>query len=233
MGTRQLHPVIFDMDGVIFDSERLLIDCWKIVADRHGVPDIEATLSLCLGVNVNVSRQIYFDRYGEDFPLDEYKEEVRSIFWSRCSGGHPPVKPGAREILAWLSEQGVPVALASSTHTQVVRRELDAAGLLPYFKAVICGDQVSRSKPEPDIFLKAAEALGAEAPDCFIIEDSFNGVRAAFASGAHTLMVPDVVPPDEEMREKAEVILPSLDAAREYLSSQLEKTPGAGSAAGG
>ena len=233
MGTRQLHPVIFDMDGVIFDSERLLIDCWKIVADRHGVPDIEATLSLCLGVNVNVSRQIYFDRYGEDFPLDEYTEEVRSIFWSRCSGGHPPVKPGAREILAWLSEQGVPVALASSTHTQVVRRELDAAGLLPYFKAVICGDQVSRSKPEPDIFLKAAEALGAEAPDCFIIEDSFNGVRAAFASGAHTLMVPDVVPPDEEMREKAEVILPSLDAAREYLSSQLEKTPGAGSAAGG
>ena len=77
MGTKQLHPVIFDMDGVIFDSERLLIDCWKIVADRHGVPDIEATLSLCLGVNVNVSRQIYFDRYGDDFPLDEYKEDLK------------------------------------------------------------------------------------------------------------------------------------------------------------
>ena len=175
MGNRQLHPVIFDMDGVIFDSERLLLDCWKIVADRHGAPDIEATLSLCLGVNVNVSRQIYFDRYG------------------------------------------------SSTHTEVVRRELDAAGLLQYFTAVICGDQVSRSKPEPDIFLKAAEALGAEAADCFIIEDSFNGVRASFASGAHTVMVPDVVPPDEEMREKAEVILPSLDAAREYLSARLER----------
>lgn len=218
---KQLHPVIFDMDGVIFDSERLLLDCWKIVADRHGVPDIEATLSLCLGVNVNVSRQIYFDRYGDDFPLDEYKEEVRAIFRTRCPGGYPPIKPGAKELLAWLSERGVPVALASSTHTAVVRRELDAAGLLPYFTAVICGDQVSRSKPEPDIFLKAAEALGAEAPDCFIIEDSFNGVRAAYAAGARTIMVPDVVPPDEEMREKAEVILPSLDAAREYLSSRL------------
>ena len=212
MGNKQLHPVIFDMDGVIFDSERLLLDCWKIVADRHGVPDIEETLSLCLGVNVNVSRQIYFDRYGDDFPLDEYKEEVRAIFRTRCPEGYPPIKPGAKELLAWLWEQGVPVALASSTHTAVVRRELDAAGL-----------QVSRSKPEPDIFLKAAEALGSEAADCFIVEDSFNGVRAAFASGAHTVMVPDVVPPDEEMREKAEVILPSLDAAREYLSARLER----------
>ena len=223
MEDRQLRPVIFDMDGVIFDSERLLMDCWKVVADRHGVPDIEATLSLCLGVNVNVSRQIYFDRYGADFPLDEYKTEVRAIFRSRCPDGYPPVKPGARALLSWLREQGTSVALASSTPTEIVRRELESAGLLTFFDEVICGDQVSRSKPAPDIFLKAAAALGAEPADCFIIEDSFNGVRAAYAAGARTLMIPDIVPPDGEMREKAEVILPSLDAARDYLSSRLER----------
>ncbi len=223
MENRQLRPVIFDMDGVIFDSERLLMDCWKVVADRHGVPDIEATLSLCLGVNVNVSRQIYFDRYGADFPLDEYKTEVRAIFRSRCPDGYPPVKPGARALLSWLREQGASVALASSTPTEIVRRELESAGLLAFFDEVICGDQVSRSKPAPDIFLKAAAALGAEPADCFIIEDSFNGVRAAYAAGARTLMVPDIVPPDGEMREKAEVILPSLDAARDYLASRLER----------
>ena len=222
MDGNTFHPVIFDMDGVIFDSERLLLECWKVVADRHGVPDIEATLSLCLGVNINISRQIYFDRYGPDFPLDEYQTEVRAIFRARCPDGYPPVKPGARDLLAWLREQGVPLALASSTHTEIVRRELEGAGLLSFFDAVICGDQISRSKPAPDIFLTAAAALGADASDCFIIEDSFNGVRAAFAAGARTLMVPDVVPPDEEMREKAEVILPSLDAARDYLSTRLE-----------
>ena len=217
MERKQLHPVIFDMDGVIFDSERLLLDCWKIVADRHGVPDIEATLSLCLGVNVNVSRQIYFDRYGEDFPLDEYKEEVRAIFRTRCPGGYPPIKPGARELLSWLSEQGVPVALASSTHTAIVRRELENAGLLQFFRATICGDQVSRSKPEPDIFLKAAGALGAQAPDCFIIEDSFNGVRAGRNAGAEVIMVPDLKQPNDEIRGCYDHVFPDLHEVRKYL----------------
>ena len=221
MERKQLHPVIFDMDGVIFDSERLLIDCWKIVADRHGVPDIEATLSLCLGVNVNVSRQIYFDRYGADFPLDDYKVETRALFRAQCPNGHPPVKAGARELLSWLSDRGVPLALASSTNTEIVRMELSNAGLLDFFTVVIGGDQIVRGKPEPDIFLAAAKALGTAAADCYVIEDSFNGVRAAHASGAHTLMVPDIVPPDGEMEEKAEAIFASLDEVRAYLDRRL------------
>lgn len=215
------HPVIFDMDGVIFDSERLLLECWKVVADRYGIEGIEETLALCLGVNVNVSRQIYFDRYGPDFPLDDYKVETRALFRARCPNGHPPVKAGARELLSWLKDRGVPLALASSTQSEIVRRELADAGLLDFFAVVIGGDQIVRGKPEPDIFLAAAEALGAKAGDCYIIEDSFNGVRAAHASGAHTLMVPDLVPPDEEMEEKAEAILPSLHAVRTYLDKRL------------
>ncbi len=219
------HPVIFDMDGVIFDSERLLVQCWRTVADRCGIPDIEATLALCLGVSADVSRQIYFDRYGPDFPLDDYKVETRALFQAACPNGHPPMKPGARALLLDLQARGVPLALASSTRTEVVRRELAAAGLLDCFTAVICGDQVARSKPAPDIFLAAAEALGARPEDCFVIEDSFNGVRAARAAGTRVLMVPDVVPPDGEMEEKVEAILAGLEEAGAYLDRFLGEAP--------
>ncbi len=221
MDIKQLHPVIFDMDGVIFDSERVLLESWQVVAARHGIEDIEGTLRHCFGVNVNVSRQIYFDRYGADFPLDDYKEEMRAIFRTRCPGGYPPVKAGAREILLFLRERGVPLALASSTRSEIVRSELAQAGLLEFFQVVIGGDQIARSKPEPDIFLAAARALGRPPEECFVIEDSFNGVRAACAAGTRPIMVPDMVPPDGEMEEKTEVILPSLDAARDYLEPLL------------
>ena len=217
-----VRAVIFDMDGVIFDSERLLLESWKVVADRHGIEGIEETLQLCFGVNVNVSRQIYFDRYGEDFPLDQYKTETRAIFRARCPEGYPPVKAGAKELLAWLRARKVPLALASSTQSQLVRTELEKAGLLGFFQVVIGGDQITRSKPEPDIFLAAAKALDVPPADCFIIEDSFNGVRAGHAAGGRTLMVPDMVPPDGEMEEKAEAILPSLDAAQTYIANWVE-----------
>ena len=217
MSAQSLHPVIFDMDGVIFDSERLLLESWKMVADRYGIPDIEATLARCLGVSVDVSRQIYFDRYGPDFPLDNYKVETRAYFRSQCPNGHPPVKEGARELLAALRARGVPLALASSTRLVTVRRELDEAGLLPFFDAVIGGDTVAHSKPDPEIFLTAASLLDAAPADCWVIEDSFNGVRAAHAGGMHPIMVPDLLPPDAEMEEKAEIIVKDLFEAMAYL----------------
>ncbi len=124
MDTKQLHPVIFDMDGVIFDSERLLMEAWQAVAARYGIEDIEETLRQCIGVNVNVSRQIYFDRYGADFPLDAYKEETRAFFRARCPQGYPPVKPGVGELLQYLRDRGAPLALASSTDVKIVRGEL-------------------------------------------------------------------------------------------------------------
>ena len=124
---------------------------------------------------------------------------------------------GAREILADLAARGVPLALASSTEGALVRRELDEAGLLRFFDALVCGDQVRRSKPDPEIFLTAAARLGVEPERCFVIEDSFNGVRAAAAAGMRPLMVPDLLPPDEEMRRLSEAILPDLAAAGRYL----------------
>ncbi|MDO4260454.1 MAG: HAD family phosphatase [Eubacteriales bacterium] len=211
------EAVIFDMDGVIFDSERLVTEAWKEVASRRGIPDIEEVCIQCLGINAALTRETFLRRYGTAFPYEECQKEVSDLFHSRYDGGRLPTKPGVRRLLTYLSENGWLVGLASSTRRAVVTQEITDAGLLPFFGTLTCGDMVSRSKPEPDIFLKACENLGVEPERAFAVEDSFNGVRAASRAGMTPIMVPDMAAPDEEMRRLAHVILPTLVDVRDWL----------------
>ena len=122
-----------------------------------------------------------------------------------------------QELLDALDQRNCPLALASSTRSATVTAQLRDAGLLPCFRAVIGGDQVSHSKPHPEIFLTAAEQLGVASGDCCVVEDSYNGIRAAHAGGMIPLMVPDTLPPDEEMHRLAWAIVPDLFALRDLL----------------
>ena len=210
--------VVFDMDGVIFDSERAVMQCWKEVASRHNIPDIEKAILACTGTTMVRTREIMLNLYGADFPYDEYARESSAIFHSRYDGGRLPMKPGVKELLTFLKARGKKIALASSTRQQVVTDELRDAGIIEYFDRIICGDMVSRSKPAPDIFLKACEELNVSPSDSYAIEDSYNGIRAAHAGGLHPIMVPDLLPADEEMQSLAEIVLPSLTSVMEYLA---------------
>lgn len=210
--------VVFDMDGVIFDSERAVMQCWKEVASRHNIPDIEKAILACTGTTMVRTREIMLNLYGADFPYDEYARESSVIFHSRYDGGRLPMKQGVKELLTFLKERGKKIALASSTRQQVVTDELRDAGIIEYFDRIICGDMVSRSKPAPDIFLKACEELNISPSDSYAIEDSYNGIRAAHAGGLHPIMVPDLLPADEEMQSLAEIVLPSLTSVMEYLA---------------
>lgn len=212
------NAVVFDMDGVIFDSERAVMQCWKEVASRHNIPDIEKAILACTGTTMVRTREIMLNLYGADFPYDEYARESSAIFHSRYDGGRLPMKPGVKELLTFLKERGKKIALASSTRQQVVTDELRDAGIIEYFDRIICGDMVSRSKPAPDIFLKACEELNVSPSDSYAIEDSYNGIRAAHAGGLHPIMVPDLLPADEEMQSLAEIVLPSLTSVIEYLA---------------
>lgn len=212
------NAVVFDMDGVIFDSERAVMQCWKEVASRHNIPDIEKAILACTGTTMVRTREIMLDLYGADFPYDEYARESSAIFHSRYDGGRLPMKPGVKELLTFLKERGKKIALASSTRQQVVTDELRDAGIIEYFDRIICGDMVSRSKPAPDIFLKACEELNVSPSDSYAIEDSYNGIRAAHAGGLHPIMVPDLLPADEEMQSLAEIVLPNLTSVMEYLA---------------
>lgn len=213
----KIDTVIFDMDGVIFDSEILVLQCWREVAERHGIENVDVACHECLGTNSVVSKGIFLKHYGEDFPYDEYKQEMAEVFFSHASGGKLAKKPGVEELLGYLKEHGFKVGLASSTREALVRKELSEGGLIEYFDQIIGGDKVKRSKPEPDIFLEACRRLGAEPEKCYVIEDSYNGIRAAHAAGMHPIMVPDLMEATDEMRGLAEAVLGSLYEVLEYI----------------
>ena len=202
--------VIFDMDGVIFDTERLSQICWGEAAPRFGITDIDQTLPECTGVTETVVRGIFRRRYGEDFPYDAFRAECARVMWEKCPDGVLPMKDGARELLEQLRGLRVPVALATSTRRALVEEELAAAGIDSLFDYILCGDMVRVSKPAPDIFLQAAAGLNALPEECLVIEDSHNGIRAARAAGMFPVMVPDCMPVTDEMRALSGRILPTL-----------------------
>lgn len=218
---KQVQAVIFDMDGVIFDSERLVIECWQVIADKYEIPDIVEICMRVQGNNRVETAKRFREKYGNDFPYEIYKNKVTALFRERYGNGKLPLKPGVLEVLTELKRKRVPLALASSTRMDIVKLELEEAHLLPYFDAVLGGDMAPRSKPEPDIFLAAAAALGVVPENCYVLEDSYNGIRAAHRAGMHPVMIPDMQQPTEEIRGLAEVILDNLMEALEYLRERM------------
>ena len=141
---KQVQAVLFDMDGVIFDSERLVIECWQAVAEKHNIPDIVEICMRVQGINRVETGKKFLEKYGNDFPYETYKKEVTALFRQLYGEGRLPVKPGVREILAALKQEGIPMAVASSTRSDIVRMELEEAGILQHFDAVLGGDMVAQ-----------------------------------------------------------------------------------------
>ena len=164
-----ISACIFDLDGVIFDSERAVYREWKLISEKYGFPLLEVPYRKCIGVNAATCRQIFLDYYGESFPYDKYCEERRQNFREKYGHGRLPLKPGVTELLESLKRKGFKAAIASSTRTQTVREEIRDANLLDYFERIVGGDMVERSKPAPDIFLKAAEVLDVSPENCCVI----------------------------------------------------------------
>ena len=131
------------------------------------------------------------------------------------------MKAGVFELLDYLKEQGKNIALATSTRRQTVLYQLEQAGILNYFDEIITGDMVTKSKPDPEIYLMACEKIGVDPQNAFAIEDSYNGIRSAQAGGLRAIMVPDLLPADDEMKELAEVILPNLNDVIRYIGTGM------------
>lgn len=204
----KLEAVIFDMDGIIFDTERLVLDCWVELGKAHGYEDgLEETFELCIGTNKTRTKEIVYERLGNEFPYDEFSVEASSLFKKKTETDGIPIKKGVRETLETLKDMGVTLGLASSTRLAVVKEELDAAGLLHYFKVVMGGDQLKRSKPEPDIYRMTCDLLNVKPENCLAIEDSYNGIISAYRAGMAPVMIPDMLPPTPDMEEMSEIIL--------------------------
>jgi HAD superfamily hydrolase (TIGR01509 family) len=211
--------VIFDMDGVIFDSERIIIELWEEFGEKNNIPHMHDVTIRCVGLNDKATEEVFKEVYGDDYDYRRFQKIISKQYHEMADGGKLPMMIGVREILDYLKDNGYKIALASSTRTEVVTNQLKAANIYEYFDKVVCGDTVTHSKPHPEIFLKAADQLGVDITKVYIIEDSFNGIRAAHAAGAMPIMVPDMIEPDDEMREKAYKILNNLLEVIDFLKT--------------
>lgn len=209
--------IVFDMDGVIFDSEKIVIECWRALNEKYGFDNFDIVYQKCIGVNVNKSREIFKSAYGQDFPYDDYRAETSKMFREKSNNGLLPIKPGVLELLSYLKENKWKIGLASSTREEVVRAELQIAGLIDFFDSIVCGDQVTNSKPDPEIYLKACESLNSNPSDTYAVEDAYNGVRSASSAGMITIMVPDLLPPNEEMEKLSSFIFDDLNKVLDYF----------------
>jgi HAD superfamily hydrolase (TIGR01509 family) len=215
----QIDAVIFDMDGLIFDTERPIRRAVLEAARAVGFEMPEAFYQTMIGVPGPESDLLVKAHFGAGFPFDAYDRACRSGI-ARALGEGVSVKPGAAELLGELHGWNMPLALATSSGRNHAEHHLAAADLRRFFTAVATCNDVSRGKPHPDLFLKAAGDLGVAPGRCLVLEDSQNGVRAAHAAGCLPLMVPDLLEPNDEMRDLCVLIANDLHEVRSLLANR-------------
>ena len=218
-----IEAIVFDMDGILFDTERLSVESWVEVAGKMGLGDIDKGVYGCIGLNRTDCRIFLKETYGQDFPYEYFREQTAAVFQKKVDKDGLPVMKGAQELLLWLQEKGIKVALASSTHTKKVESHLRLAGFTGFFQAVIGGDMVEHSKPLPDIYWKACQLLQADPARAVAVEDSPNGIRSAYAAGMLPVMDPDLVQPDPEIENMLYQRCDSLFDVRDFLEKKLKE----------
>ena len=228
MAQKKMFQVIFDMDGVIFDSEKTLLQCWLDTAKKYNIDAelVRDTYIQCIGTNLNQSTEIYRNALSAVF--DEKQiwnlwEESFALYQKRYPEYVFPLKPGVREILKYLQDNHIPVGIASSSAKALVEKEILSAGLSDYFVGCIGGDAVTISKPDPEIYLLACRFFHFAPSHTFAIEDSYNGIRSASAAGLRAIMVPDIVEADAKMERLAERVCGDLFEVKDYFSAILEE----------
>lgn len=212
-----MNAVVFDMDGVIFDSEALSKRGWLMIGDKYQIPDMEKIFYRCMGLTPPDMKRLFLDVFGEDFPYDQCCSEAVAFFHDYVDTHGMPIKEGAREMLGWLKDNDISVGLATSTRKETVLRELTDTRLLSFFDEIVTGDMLSRSKPAPDIYLKACEMLHVSPENTWAVEDSYNGIRSAYQAGMKVMMIVDQVEPDDEIAGMTDVVFHSMQEALAYF----------------
>lgn len=199
-----IKAVVFDMDGVLLDTESMSDRNWYQAAAEMGISqmDIAEALEACRGSNSRHIEDELNRRFGAvpDFSGARFLQRTGELFHELEVTEGIPLMKGAQEILVYLKEKGYPLALASSTRGEAVKRQMKNAGLIDFFDVIITGDMVYKSKPDPEIYLTACSKLGVPPEECAGVEDSLNGVRSTAAAGMFAVMVPDKVQPTEEIK---------------------------------
>ena len=216
---RTVKAVVFDMDGLLVDTEQVVFEAMCAAARGDGRELPLDIFKRMVGLPGHVSDRIVIEHFGEGFDVERWRVEVSRHF-DTMAGAGIALKAGVVELLDILDARAMPRAVATSSTRNAVQHSLGQHGLVERFHAIISRELQTRHKPHPDPFLQAAAALGVAPQDCLALEDSHNGVRSASSAGMMTIMVPDMLDPTEEMQSLCVRIATDLHEVRELLAGQ-------------
>ncbi|MBF8807567.1 MAG: HAD family phosphatase [Enterococcus lacertideformus] len=211
--------VIFDMDGLLFDTEVVYYEASQLVADRMGFPYDKELYLTFLGVSdeeVGANYHQIFAEFGKN-NVKKFIEETYEETIKRFSAGKVQLKPGVLELLDFLEEKQIPKVVASSNQRHIIELLLEKKQLSRYFDTIISAENVQRAKPDPEIFLLAHQYLGTQKHETLILEDSQNGILAASSAGIPVIMIPDLLLPSDDLKEKTVAVFSSLHEVPEFL----------------
>jgi len=202
--------VVFDMDGLLLDTERIVLDGFLHACRTHGVPPDPGAYHRCIGTTVERTRELLIEGYGPDFPYDAIVASWNDYCDEHLVRRPPPLKPGALEVLETVRRLAIPCALATSTWDPEASDRLASVGLDHFFAAKVTGDRVTKGKPDPEPYRTATDLLGVEPTRAWALEDSAHGVRSALGAGLRVFQIPDLVAPDTSTLALGHTVLDSL-----------------------
>lgn len=214
----RIEAVLFDMDGVIFDTERVYLEHWIQVFESHGYKMTKEVYTSVMGRGRENVMRIFKEIYGDYLPIVEMYKEKDKLLVQAVEERKVPMKPGVKEILNFLKGNNIKIALATSAKRDRTDMQLKMGKIENEFDTVVCGDDIINSKPDPEIFLKAAQRLSTSPENCIVVEDSSAGIKAAYNAKMMGLHVEDLKKVDEEILEYCHKSFKDLFEIKEYLT---------------
>lgn len=215
-----IKAVIFDMDGLMIDSERVTYNGYKKVLGDMGLDITEEFYTTLLGRTIETAKQLFENVYGKDFHLDDVIPLVHKYMADLFDNEGVPVKKGLVDLLKYLKDNNYKTVVATSSQRKRVDHILNIANISQYFDDSICGDEVTHGKPNPEVFLRACEKAGVSPEEALVLEDSEAGIQAAYSGKIKVICIPDMKYPEEAYASKTTKILPSLEEVIDYLKNQ-------------
>ncbi len=212
-----MNAVIFDMDGLMFDTGKVFALAWDYAGEKTGIGKAGYMLRKTQGMGFTAARELWGDEFGNSYDEEGMRRHTREFLLKYYAANRVPAKEGLYILLNYLRNKGSRLAVASSSPGWEVENHLRKAGIWDYFQVIVCGEMVKHSKPAPDIYIKACELLREEPENCFALEDSRNGILSACGAGCKTVMVPDLWQPDEATENMLFGRFANLEEVKLYL----------------